>query len=213
MRLVVDTNILVSALLTANSLPAHLLVIWREGRFDVLTSAEQLDELRRVTRYPKLRARLPPALAGRLVNDLRVLAITVTGLPVVTVSPDSDDNHLPALVVAGAAGALRLATSGACTRRHTQVVTRLLFCYGPRHRAFPASANSRSARTMSFLQRRPQPAGTTLSRDVADALDASADDLRHNRVEDAAAVLERVQAKVDAYKSRRGEAPGAAEKC
>ena len=58
MRLVVDTNILISALLAGTSLPAHLIVLWREGRFDLLTSAEQLDELMRVTRYPKIRERL-----------------------------------------------------------------------------------------------------------------------------------------------------------
>jgi uncharacterized protein len=34
-RLVVDTNVLISALLAATSLPAHLIVLWREGRFDL----------------------------------------------------------------------------------------------------------------------------------------------------------------------------------
>ena len=101
-----DTNILVSALLAATSLPAHLLGLWRQGRFDMLTSAEQIDELRRVTRYPKLRNRLTPALAGRLVNELHGLAVTVTNLPVVTVSPDPDDNHLLALAQAGVADIL-----------------------------------------------------------------------------------------------------------
>jgi predicted nucleic acid-binding protein len=48
-RLVIDTNILVSALFSSTSLPAHLIVLWREGRFDLLTSADQLDELMRVT--------------------------------------------------------------------------------------------------------------------------------------------------------------------
>jgi len=33
-RLVVDTNVLVSALLGGTSLPAHLIMLWREGRFD-----------------------------------------------------------------------------------------------------------------------------------------------------------------------------------
>ena len=66
MRLVIDTNILVSALLAATSLPAQLVVLWRAGRFDLLTAAEQLDELMRVTRYPKIRERLAPAIAGRL---------------------------------------------------------------------------------------------------------------------------------------------------
>ena len=103
MRLVVDTNILVSALLAAASLPAQLVVLWRTGRFELLTAAEQLDELMRVTRYPKIRARLAPALAGRLINDLRGLAVMVETLPKVDVSPDSDDNYLLALAAAGSA--------------------------------------------------------------------------------------------------------------
>ena len=47
MRLVIDTNILISAWLAGSSLPAHLIALWREGRFDLLTSADQLDELMR----------------------------------------------------------------------------------------------------------------------------------------------------------------------
>jgi len=50
------------------------------GRFDLLTSAEQLDELLRVTRYPKIRERLTPALAGRLINELREIAAVVKNL-------------------------------------------------------------------------------------------------------------------------------------
>lgn len=103
MRLVADTNILISALLGANSLPAHLVALWRAGRFDLLTASEQVDELRRVTRYPKVRDRLSPALAGRLVNDLRALAITLNDLPEVDASPDPDDNYLLALATAGSA--------------------------------------------------------------------------------------------------------------
>ena len=103
MRLVIDTNILISALLAGTSLPAHLIVLWREGRFDLLTSAEQLDELMRVTRYPKIRARLAPALAGRLINEIRDLAILLTELPVVTASPDPHDNYLLAIAASGSA--------------------------------------------------------------------------------------------------------------
>lgn len=103
MRLVVDTNILISALLAGTSLPAQLIVLWREGRFDLLTSAAQLDELRRVTRYPKIRERLAPALAGRLINDIRDLAVLLPALPVVTASPDPDDNYLLGMAAAGAA--------------------------------------------------------------------------------------------------------------
>ena len=106
MRLIVDTNILVSALLSATSLPARLLVLWRQSRFVLLTADEQLEELRRVTRYPKIRERLPPALAGRLINDLRGLAVLVDRLPTVTASPDPDDNYLLALSQAGGADVL-----------------------------------------------------------------------------------------------------------
>jgi uncharacterized protein len=80
-RLVIDTNILISALLAGTSLPAHLITLWREGWFDLLTSAEQLDELMRVTRYPKIRERLTPALTGRLINELRDIAVVVKDLP------------------------------------------------------------------------------------------------------------------------------------
>jgi putative PIN family toxin of toxin-antitoxin system len=101
--LVIDTNLLISALLAGTSLPAHLIVLWRNGRFDLLTAGAQLDELMRVTRYPKIRERLPPALAGRLVNDLRALTIMLDKLPTVDVSPDPYDNYLLAIAAAGAA--------------------------------------------------------------------------------------------------------------
>ena len=103
MRLVVDTNILISALLVEASLSAHLIVLWRQGRFDLLTSAEQLDELMRVTRYPKIRARLAPALAGRLINELRDIASVLKNLPTVTVCQDPYDNYLLSMAVAGSA--------------------------------------------------------------------------------------------------------------
>jgi putative PIN family toxin of toxin-antitoxin system len=64
-RLVIDTNILISALLSETSLPAHLIILWRSRRFDLLTSADQLDGMMRVTRYPKIRERINPVLAAR----------------------------------------------------------------------------------------------------------------------------------------------------
>ena len=106
MRLVIDTNVLISALLAGSSLPAHLIILWREGRFDLLTCTEQLDELMRVTRYPKIRERLSPALAGRLINELRDLAQVVPNLPAVRASADPFDDYLLALAAAGHANFL-----------------------------------------------------------------------------------------------------------
>jgi putative PIN family toxin of toxin-antitoxin system len=87
-RLVIDTNLFISALLFETSLPAHLLLRWRQGRFDLLTAPEQIDELARVTRYPKIRERIAPAGAGRLINQLRELAVMMQPLPAVTACPD-----------------------------------------------------------------------------------------------------------------------------
>lgn len=97
MRLVIDTNVLISALLVQRSLPAQLVTLWREERFDLMSAPEQLDELMRVTRYPKIRERLSPALAGRLINELRQLTVVFPTLPEVSVCSDPYDNYLLAL--------------------------------------------------------------------------------------------------------------------
>ena len=103
MRIVADTNILISALLAGRSLPARVIDLWRDGRVELVTSREQIDEMMRVTSYPKIHERLSPALAGRLINELRDLAILVDRLPEVDASPDPLDNYLLATALAGAA--------------------------------------------------------------------------------------------------------------
>lgn len=106
MRVIVDTNILLSALLVGTSLPAHLVELWREGEFDLLTSVEQIDELMRVTRYPRMRERLSSSIAGRLINELRASAAMLTKLPSVDVCADPFDNYLLAMAAAGSANFL-----------------------------------------------------------------------------------------------------------
>lgn len=103
MRVVIDTNVLISALLSETSAPSQLIALWRQGRFQLLTSADQLDELRRVTRYPRIRERLSTALAGRLVNQMRDLALVVREPAAISVSPDPNDDYLLALAAAGKA--------------------------------------------------------------------------------------------------------------
>ena len=101
MRVIIDTNVLVSALLSESAPPGRLLGHWRQARFRLLSCADQLEELRRVTRYPKIRARLSPALAGRLVNELSGLAEMIENLPSVDVSRDPWDNYLLAMAQVG----------------------------------------------------------------------------------------------------------------
>ena len=121
MRVVLDTNILLSALINRHGIPAQLIVAWRERRYDLLTSTEQLLELGGVARRPVLRARIIPSTVGRLIRDLRKLAEVLTRLPEVERSADPADNFLLAMVEAGAAdylvsgdrrGVLDLSTHG-----------------------------------------------------------------------------------------------------
>ena len=103
MRVVLDTNILVSALLLQQGHPAAIYRAWQEGNFTLLTCAEQLDELRQTLRKPAIAERIKPYKAGRLVNELRELAEDVGVLPRVQRSPDPTDDFLLAMSEAGKA--------------------------------------------------------------------------------------------------------------
>jgi putative PIN family toxin of toxin-antitoxin system len=103
MRVVLDTNILLSALINRHGTPARLITAWREHRYHLLTSTEQLLELGSVARRPVLRARIIPSTVGRLIRDLRRLAEVMTSLPEVERSADPADNFLLAMAELGEA--------------------------------------------------------------------------------------------------------------
>ena len=103
MRVVLDTNLLVSALLRGDSIPATLLEAWLLNRYDLLTHALQLEELRDVTRRPHVRRLIRPSQAGRLVNQLQKKAVLVSRLPHVQRSQDLADDFLLAVCEAGQA--------------------------------------------------------------------------------------------------------------
>lgn len=103
MRVVLDTNILVSAQLVQLGHPATIYRAWQEGYFTLLICAEQLGELRATLHKPAIAERIKPYKAGRLVNQLKELAETVDSLPRVERSPDPTDDFLLALAEAGKA--------------------------------------------------------------------------------------------------------------
>lgn len=103
MRILLDTNILISGLLVAGRPPARLLDQWRAHRFGLVTSQVQHDELARVLARPKIAQRIRPAEAERLLAELAEEATWVSELPVVDISPDADDNRILATAVAGGA--------------------------------------------------------------------------------------------------------------
>src|ERR1700693_3558885 len=103
MRVVLDTNILLSALMIQTGNPAAIYRAWQEGHFTLLTCAEHLDELRATLRKPAIAERIKPYRAGGLVNELKELAETIGSLPRVTRSRDPADDFLLALSEAGRA--------------------------------------------------------------------------------------------------------------
>jgi uncharacterized protein len=101
MRVILDTNVLVSAILSPGGNAALLLKRWLDGRFDLLTSSKQLAELKSTLRKPSIALRVKPHDAGKLVNLLRKLTLQIENLPVVHRSSDPDDDFLLALAEAG----------------------------------------------------------------------------------------------------------------
>ena len=103
MKLVLDTNIFVSALITKNTPPDRLYQAWIRGLFDVVTSNWQMAELKRVLNYPKLRPYILPNEASLLVENLDSMAIEAKDLKPIDASPDPDDNWILATAIAGKA--------------------------------------------------------------------------------------------------------------
>jgi len=101
MRVVLDTNILISALMIQTGNPAAIYRAWQERQFTLLTCAEHLDELRATLRKPAIAERIKPYKAGGLVNEMKKLAESVDTLSRVRRSPDPTDDFLLALSESG----------------------------------------------------------------------------------------------------------------
>lgn len=81
MRVVLDTNVLLSALISPHGVPDKICNAWRDGRFELVTSKEQLDELRRASRYKKLKAILPAHRVGALINNMQHAIVLNESVP------------------------------------------------------------------------------------------------------------------------------------
>jgi putative PIN family toxin of toxin-antitoxin system len=101
MRVVLDTKILVSALIAPAGKSAAIYSAWVKGRFTLLTCAAHLEELLATLEKPRVAELVKPYKAGRLVNQIKRLAEEVSLLPPVNRSPDPTDDFLLALCEAG----------------------------------------------------------------------------------------------------------------
>ena len=98
-----DTNILVSALISGDGPPGRVLASIKQEGLTLVTSAVQIDELRNVLGRERLRPRIRPEEAQDLIRNLEAVGEVVTDLSDVSVSPDPDDNPILAAAIAGRA--------------------------------------------------------------------------------------------------------------
>ncbi len=109
MRVVLDTNVFVSALIAPRSIPAKILSLAREGKFALVISPKIIQEIRRVLGYPKIAARLKKHQVSTDEVEVFLEKITQAAhstpgiLQVDTVQDDPADNDILACALEGEA--------------------------------------------------------------------------------------------------------------
>lgn len=106
MRVVVDTNIVVSRSISAKGVPAEILRQWRQERFELLVSDPMLAEYERALGYERVRVRhqMSDDEIHEVVTQFRRFAILVEPTEtLVVIDDDPDDNRVLECAVAGGA--------------------------------------------------------------------------------------------------------------
>jgi len=109
MRVVLDTNVLLSGLMYPGSTPGAVVRAWREARIELVLSVEQLAEIGRVLSYPKIRKILKWD-RGTIENFLKQLYLRSELVDIsamdASVPKDPGDNIILAALIAGEAECL-----------------------------------------------------------------------------------------------------------
>jgi len=101
-KVVLDTNVIVSGVLTPGGVCHRILELVRDGVLIPCADGRILAEYDAVFLYPKLSSVLEPS--REVVSFLRSVAVRVGAVPLAATLPDADD--LPFLEVASAASAV-----------------------------------------------------------------------------------------------------------
>jgi putative PIN family toxin of toxin-antitoxin system len=102
-RILLDTNVIISGLLSGASPPGKLLQGWLDGKYELVTSQVQLDELQRALGYERLRERISLEQGRDFLENIEVAAIVVSSVGQVDFSSDPDDNLILATAIAARA--------------------------------------------------------------------------------------------------------------
>jgi hypothetical protein len=103
--IVLDTNVIISALMAPSGPPAEIVNLWEAGKFEIATSPALLAELKRVLEYPRIRERFrdPRTTTAFLKQFGTVATFVEPHLQVDVIKEDPPDNRvLECTVAAGA---------------------------------------------------------------------------------------------------------------
>ena len=106
MIVVLDSNVIISALLSPKGAPVDIISRWEAGELDVVTSAPLIAELKRALQYGRIRKQLkrPRKMVTALVNRLEAVATVVGPAPSLDViEEDPADNRVLECALAGQA--------------------------------------------------------------------------------------------------------------
>jgi hypothetical protein len=106
MRVILDTNILLSGILSPLGAPAKLLYAWERKIFTLVACDALIAEFRDVAGRPFFRARLRASVAELLAAGLRDFSFYCRDLPPGPIAPDPKDSYLLAMAEAGQADLL-----------------------------------------------------------------------------------------------------------
>lgn len=103
MRLILDTNILLSALLSPRGAPAKLIEAWERKRFTLVACDALIAELQEVSGRSFFRNRLREGAAELLAAGIRDFSMFCRDFPSGPSAPDPKDSYLLALADASQA--------------------------------------------------------------------------------------------------------------
>lgn len=106
MIIVLDTNVIISALLSPSGPPAEIITHWEADQLEVVTSPPLLSELERVLQYQRVKKylkRSPDEVAAFIKRLRRVATVVEPQLTLEVIEEDPADNRVLECAVAGGA--------------------------------------------------------------------------------------------------------------
>ena len=96
MRVVLDTNVLVSAAISSRGSPGKILDLWKKDRFELVISPPILEELERIIHYPRIQQKykIPEEHIERFLDLIGSQGISVNpSIEINVITRDPSDNR------------------------------------------------------------------------------------------------------------------------